>query len=490
MAVRYGDLPFTEAIDFFRQKLEMPSERWADVWQDAHNRAFMVAGATKTDLLADFRQAVDAAIAEGRSLGWFRREFDTIVARHGWAHTGPSGWRAELVFDTNLRQAYNAGREVQIERAKGRRPYGLYQHGGSEYPRELHLSWHNLVLPLDHPWWRTHSPQNGYGCKCKKFTLSEAELKRRGLKVGPAPDNGSYEWVDQVTGEVHRIPRGIDPGFDYRPGSPEQLTRQVTQRLATKPPLAERLPERLVDSAWSTAPGMTARHLSDRLNELPAPVTEGLRGFLQAHPVKTLFLNQSQLARGKTSAAVAPAIADYLGLEPIQARARFTHPHSARVNGFTARSFDHVVVKVRATDKLAAVDMNKTRAAAARVIHAMHNNDGPRPMRRGAELIHRYWSVSDGVREAAGDTARALITWLHELGHQVHFYAGTPPVPAAMGAVTHYGGSNELERFAEWFAAWALARDELHQLNPELVDWIEAVLAAATANATKQGANP
>ncbi|WP_279488086.1 hypothetical protein [Aeromonas veronii] len=42
--VRYGSLPFAEAIAFFRQKLDMPSERWADVWRDAHNLAFMVAG--------------------------------------------------------------------------------------------------------------------------------------------------------------------------------------------------------------------------------------------------------------------------------------------------------------------------------------------------------------------------------------------------------------------------------------------------------------
>ncbi|MGT4071588.1 UNVERIFIED_CONTAM: F protein, partial [Aeromonas hydrophila] len=65
MPVRYGSLPFEEAIAFFRQKLDMPSERWADVWRDAHNRAFIVAGATKTDLLADLRGAVDKAISEG-----------------------------------------------------------------------------------------------------------------------------------------------------------------------------------------------------------------------------------------------------------------------------------------------------------------------------------------------------------------------------------------------------------------------------------------
>lgn len=33
-----------------------------------------------------------------------------------------------------------------------------------------------------------------------------------------APKTEKYEWVDKATGEVHKIPRGIDPGWDYNPG--------------------------------------------------------------------------------------------------------------------------------------------------------------------------------------------------------------------------------------------------------------------------------
>ena len=84
MPVRYGSLPFKEAIAFFRQKLDMPSERWADVWRDAHNRAFMVAGATKTDLLADLRGADPFRQGGGRPYG----------ARIGrGSATRSTGWR-------------------------------------------------------------------------------------------------------------------------------------------------------------------------------------------------------------------------------------------------------------------------------------------------------------------------------------------------------------------------------------------------------------
>jgi hypothetical protein len=33
-----------------------------------------------------------------------------------------------------------------------------------------------------------------------------------------APQIETYEWVNKSTGEVHQIPKGIDPGWDYHPG--------------------------------------------------------------------------------------------------------------------------------------------------------------------------------------------------------------------------------------------------------------------------------
>ncbi|SDR40482.1 hypothetical protein [Pseudovibrio sp. Tun.PSC04-5.I4] len=58
----------------------------------AHDRSFVVAGATKDALLEDFQKAIDGAIAKGTPLkGWldkddtyhpgFQDEFDAIVKR-------------------------------------------------------------------------------------------------------------------------------------------------------------------------------------------------------------------------------------------------------------------------------------------------------------------------------------------------------------------------------------------------------------------------
>jgi len=92
-----------------------------------------------------------------------------------------------------------------------------------------------MVLAADDPWWQDHSPSNGYGCKCKKFPVSERQLRRMD-KSGPdvAPPVEYKEFVDKRSGEVRQIPVGVDPGFDHTPGqswlrslSPEFTTTQA-----------------------------------------------------------------------------------------------------------------------------------------------------------------------------------------------------------------------------------------------------------------------
>ncbi|RTY72302.1 MULTISPECIES: PBECR2 nuclease fold domain-containing protein [Pseudomonas fluorescens group] len=234
MAVSHGSLPFKEQIDYFRGKVDLPTRAWTDVYAAEHDYAFVVAGAAKRDLLADLRGAVEKSIASGTTLEQFRKDFDQVVGKHGWQYQGERGWRTNVIWETNLRQSYNAGREAQMAdpELRKRRPYAVYRHGDSAHPRPMHLSWNGITLPLDDPWWATHTPQNGWGCKCKKFMLSARDVERQGLTIGPAPVT---EWEDRVIGQnspdgprTVRVPKGIDPGFEYAPGQ-SRLTNSVPQ---------------------------------------------------------------------------------------------------------------------------------------------------------------------------------------------------------------------------------------------------------------------
>lgn len=159
-------LPFAEAAEFFRAKLNIPSERWDDLWQEEHAKGFMVAGAMKADLLADFAEAVDAATAEGLTLPEFRARFDEIVQKHGWSYNGGRNWRSALIYDTNVTTAYQSGRWRQF--VEGGATHLKYVHAdGVENPRPHHVALHGTVRPIDDPFWQTHYPPNGWGCKCR-----------------------------------------------------------------------------------------------------------------------------------------------------------------------------------------------------------------------------------------------------------------------------------------------------------------------------------
>jgi hypothetical protein len=453
--VKYGSLPFKEQIAYFRNKANVPTERWADLWKEAHNRGFMVAGAMQEDLLADFRKAVDAAISEGKSLNWFKSQFKQIVAKHGWEHNGAASWRSQVIYETNLRQSYTAGREQQIEQVKARRPYGIYKHSGSEHPRHDHLFWNNLVLPLDDPWWQTHTPINGYGCKCKKLTASQRTLDRLGLKVSQAPNIEHYDWVDKVTGEVHSIPKGIDPGFDYTPKSSTELTQKAKAVIDAKPPLAERLPTRVVDHAFSTVKGVDAQSLSAVLAQLASPQVALFSESLKKHDLKTLFIKQTEMSGKAKSREIANDVESYLQSGERMPVINYITRNYVNVGGFTSQRWQHVVVKVKSTDRLAKVNAMDIQNAIADVI----------------EKETATFTFSSAVERAIDSNAKVITTWAHEMGHQIHYKAGLPTPPKG-ACLTRYGETNEKEWFAEHFVAWLFSPDALQKKYPEIFNFV------------------
>ena len=234
---------FQEQIDFLRRKLNLPSESWRDIQSAAHDRAFVVAGATKADLLHDLRKAVDQAV-KGGSIGEFRKNFAEIVAKHGW--TGWTGegtkageaWRTRVIYQTNLMTSYAAGRRAQLldPDLVERRPFWRYVHNDSvTHPRPQHKRWGDMKLTLrhDHPFWETHFPPNGWGCKCR--VAAEAA---QGYGDGTEPPEG-WAQTDPATG----APVGIDEGWGYAPGAraDSELRSFVQDKLIDYPPAIERM---------------------------------------------------------------------------------------------------------------------------------------------------------------------------------------------------------------------------------------------------------
>lgn len=230
----YGSLPFDEAIAYLRDKVPMPSKRWEDFTAGMHAKAFMVAGAAKTGLLVDMHSAVLRGLTEGTGIGQFRKDFDQIVAKHGWQYKGNRAWRTSTIFNTNLSTAYAAGREKQINDPDVLKafPYWRYRTMDDSRVRSLHRQWNNTVLPANDPWWDTHTPPNGWNCRCFKEPVSRSfanEVKDSPTFRTTAPDDGERPWTNPATGATEMIPNGIDPGWNYNPGKAKGWGAQLSE---------------------------------------------------------------------------------------------------------------------------------------------------------------------------------------------------------------------------------------------------------------------
>ena len=258
-------LPPRQTVDFFRAKSEYPiSDRWWEVWQEEHARAFTVAGITDRMVLEQVRYTLDTVLAKGGTFAdWKGRVLPSLRAALE-SGTAPlsilSDNRLETIYYTNLRMARAAGQWVRIQSLKEFAPYLMYVAIDDGVTRPLHRQWGGLdsgkpiILPIGHPFWRWFFPPNGWGCRCQVIQLSEFDIKSRGLKITtddelramglPTSETGDdlegVNTVDFIRGDgaIERVPVGVDPGFAYNVGeahmrglSPRPLDRDVIEPL-------------------------------------------------------------------------------------------------------------------------------------------------------------------------------------------------------------------------------------------------------------------
>lgn len=203
-----------EALEFFRGKGLQPGFSHLDVWREEHAYAFTVAREMRLDILSDIRDSIDDALREGTPFQAWRKDLQPWLEANGW--DGDSRHRLKTIFLTNMRVARGAGHWHRVQRTKADRPYLMYRIGPSNNHRPHHVAWDGTILPVDDPFWQTHYPPNGWGCKCYVRQLSAAAAEARG-GVSARPDMSLVE--HEIRGETVLAPAGIDPGWDFNPGA-------------------------------------------------------------------------------------------------------------------------------------------------------------------------------------------------------------------------------------------------------------------------------
>ena len=232
-----------------------PEFDWRDIWQESHTTAFTVAKSVGFDILGDVHNACLRVVSEGRTFDQFRKELTPILQAKGWWGKAPAldpetgemkvsrlggPRRLRIIYDTNLRMAQAAGAWARIQENKETHPYLRYVVilDGKERPE--HRAWHDTILPVDHVWWKTHYPPNGWCCRCYVIQLSAEDMEYLGYELfEEAPETALRPWENQRTGEIMLVPEGIEPGFAYNVGEAaltEHAARALMGKLETLPP--------------------------------------------------------------------------------------------------------------------------------------------------------------------------------------------------------------------------------------------------------------
>lgn len=284
MADGAGPLP-QEAIDYLAAKKLKVGFDYRDVWREEHAGMFTVAKMSQLDMLSDTRDSLVEALRKGQTLRAWSKQITPELQRRGWwgvqEMTDPltrrkglvqlgSPRRLKTIYEANLRSARAAGQWERAQRTATTHPYLLYQLGPSARHRPQHVAWAGTLLPIEDEFWRYAYPPNGYNCKCWVRQVSKVEYRRlrdkgyqdplapqvidsatglptghRELRLLPVSvESPRLEWrnyVNKRTGEVERVPEGIDPGWDTNPGIAarrQAVARQFMQSVNRAPAAA------------------------------------------------------------------------------------------------------------------------------------------------------------------------------------------------------------------------------------------------------------
>ena len=273
-----------------------PTVRWSEMMHEQHAVAFTVAKIAKLDVLRQVQASLDGVIRNGGTFEEWKSGIMPELQRAGWWGavrnadlTGTDQTvlvnerRLRTIYDTNVRMSLATGNWLRVQRQKDVLPFLRYLASTSEHKRPLHKLWYGVTLPVDHPWWQTHFPPNGWGCKCNYRQISQREMDRKGWSITPEDQiaGGPPQQFIPAVGDPIMVPAGIDPGFSYNPGTAHlkaaaaKAANSIQQALDVGLDQAARqtLQEIVADAAFEQFlalpdPGFPVMILDDRLRDV------------------------------------------------------------------------------------------------------------------------------------------------------------------------------------------------------------------------------
>lgn len=189
-ALRFVNMPFIEAIDYFEGLGILSAEQLDELIDSERRRAFFVTRAASDTIrdrihaqlrsaLAEVRQSGDAALRTG--LDDFVASIRSEEARLGFSESSRD--YLETVYRTNVASAYNAGRfaaqtSPDVIEATG---YWEYVTADDDRVRGDHAALHGKQWRIGDPEAMALYPPNGFNCRCQMVTVDREDVDSASL---------------------------------------------------------------------------------------------------------------------------------------------------------------------------------------------------------------------------------------------------------------------------------------------------------------------
>ena len=141
------------------------------------------------------------------------------------------------------------------------------------------------------------------------------------------------------------------------------------------------------------------------------------------------------------------------------------------MNGMTIKGSNHIVLKAKGKQKAIKSVKQMQNDVKDAVNYAKNNQNNPNWDRSN------YWSAHGKGRFDEGTSW--LKTYVHEMGHQVHYTNNLNKLDSYDWIPSAYGTGNYKERFAETFVQYIFSPVELKKASPSAYKWIEETLDAS-----------
>jgi hypothetical protein len=230
------------------------------------------------------------------------------------------------------------------------------------------------------------------------------------------------------------------------------------------------------DHVVTTNKRITSARLDKALDAIDSPGAKErvgmLRAFVEKTGVQTVFADPS-VSMTDHLAAVDRGLKDkdFAAIDGGLLRNTKADPNAA---GYTSFAWNHIVVTSDSKGRTGPfkASSEKLRQGADRIFEANAED----------ELIRDIMTFPSAVAGTVRDRdSFEMVTYLHEMGHQIHAKAGLPDVPIDIkGSATTYGAEDEQEWVAEHFGLWMLDAQRYEQLDPSGAQFIREMLVQAT----------